>query len=210
MCGRYVSPDVAEIERAFGVTRSPGLTFPRRFNVAPTTLVPVVRGSRELTLARWGLIPYWWNKPKPPASCFNARAEDATTKPMWRDAYRESRCLIPAQGWYEWQAIDGAKQPHYVYRRDRALLAFAGLMSKWREAGKEPIFTCAILTRPASTSLAGIHERMPLVLPPEALEGWLSGSIDADEVGPVELAHHPVSVRVNTAKEDDEDLTRAA
>jgi putative SOS response-associated peptidase YedK len=83
-------------------------------------------------------------------------------------------------------------------------------MSKWREAGKEPIFTCAILTRPASTSLAGIHERMPLVLPPGALEGWLSGSIDADEVGPVELAHHPVSVRVNTAKEDDEDLTRAA
>jgi len=210
MCGRYVSPEVAEIERALGIARSPGLTFPRRFNVAPTTVVPVVRRGRELAPARWGFIPYWWSKPKPPASCFNARAEEVASKPMWRDAYRESRCLVPAEGWYEWQALAGSKQPHYVYRRDRALMCLAGLLSQWRERGKEPIYTCAILTRPASSALSAIHERMPLVLPPEALEGWLDASLDADEVGPVELAHHPVSPRVNAAREDDEKLTEPA
>jgi putative SOS response-associated peptidase YedK len=210
MCGRYVSPDVAEIERLFGVVRSPGLSFPRHFNVAPTTDVPIIRRGRELVIARWGLVPYWWSRPKPPASCFNARAEDVATKPMWRDAYRESRCLVPALGWYEWQRVPGGKRPHYVYRRDGSPVCFAGLLSKWREPGKEPRLTCAILTRPASTSLAAIHERMPLVLPPDALEAWLHASIDADEVGPVELAHHPVSPRVNTANEDDEALTRAA
>jgi len=204
MCGRYVSPEAAEIERAFGVTRSPGLSFPRHFNVAPTTEVPIIRRGRELALARWGFIPFWWGKPKPPASSFNARAEEIATKPLWRDAYRESRCLVPAAGWYEWQAVPGGKRPHYVYRRDGSLFCFAGVSSK------RPILSCAILTRPASAALTPIHPRMPLVLPPEALDAWLEGSIDADEVGPVELAHHPVSTRVNTAKEDDEDLTRAA
>jgi putative SOS response-associated peptidase YedK len=207
MCGRYVSPDVAEIERAFGITRAPGLSFARHFNVAPTAQVPVMRRGRELRLARWGFIPYWWSKPKPPGNTFNARAEDAASKPMWRDAYREYRCLMPAAGWYEWQNIGGAKQPHYVYRRDRALFCFGGVMSKWRARDQESIYTCAILTRPASTALEEIHERMPLVLPPEALDGWLAGSLDADEVGPVELAHHPVATRVNAAKEDDEKLT---
>ena len=204
MCGRYVSPEVAEIERAFGATHTPGLFFSRHFNVAPTTQVPILRRARELALARWGFIPYWWSKPKPPASAFNARAEDIATKPLWRDAYRESRCLIPAAGWYEWQTVVGGKRPHYVYRSDRALFCFAGIMST------RPILSCAILTRPASSALAVIHERMPLVLPPESLDAWLQGAIDADEVGPVELAHHPVDPRVNTAKEDDEALTRPA
>jgi len=204
MCGRYVTPDIAEIERAFGVTRTPGLLFPRHFNVAPTAQVPILRRGRELALARWGFIPYWWSKPKPPASAFNARAEDIATKPLWRDAYRESRCLIPAAGWYEWQAVVGGKRPHYVYRNDRALFCFAGVMSK------RPMISCAILTRPASTQLSAVHARMPLVLPPDALDAWLEGAIDADEVGPVELAHHPVDPRVNTANEDDEALTRPA
>jgi putative SOS response-associated peptidase YedK len=121
MCGRYVAPDIAEIERAFGITHAPGLSFPRHFNVAPTAQVPIVRRGRELLLARWGFIPYWWSKPKPPASAFNARAEDIATKPLWKDAYRESRCVIPAAGWYEWQTVVGGKRPHYVYRRDGAL-----------------------------------------------------------------------------------------
>ena len=204
MCGRYVAPDIAEIERAFGITHAPGLSFPRHFNLAPTAQVPIVRRGRELVLARWGFIPYWWSKPKPPARAFNARAEDIATKPLWKDAYRESRCLIPAAGWYEWQAVVGGKRPHYIYRRDGALFCFAGVMSK------RPMLSCAILTRPASTQLSVIHERMPLVLPPDALDAWLQASIDADEVGPVELAHHPVDPRVNTAKEDDETLTRPA
>jgi len=210
MCGRYVSPETAALERAFGLTRSSGLLFERHYNVAPTAMVPAIRRGRELVQARWGFIPYWWSKPKPPGHCFNARAEDVATKPMWKDAYRESRCLVPAMGWYEWQALPQGKQPHYIYRPDRAPLCFAGLVSRWRERGKEPIFTCSILTRPAVSSLSAIHERMPVVLPDGSFDDWLEGKIEVEETTPGELAHHPVSTRVNSAKLDDEDLTRPA
>ena len=145
MCGRYVSPDDAAIERYFTIDRRSPNPLGERFNVAPTTLVPIVHltsdGQSELCEARWGLIPSWWKQPEPPRLTFNARSEEAASKPMWRQPYRESRCLIPAEGWYEWQeaeAIDRStgevrkvKQPYFIHRESEPVFAFAGLVSWW-------------------------------------------------------------------------------
>jgi putative SOS response-associated peptidase YedK len=224
MCGRYVSPERAAIERAWQVGRGNSNPFGRRYNVLPSTDIPILRanadsGELELAEARWGLIPSWWKQAKPPAYSINARAEDAAGKPMWRHAWRRARCLIPAEGWYEWQAaqrtdpatgeIRAYKQPHYIFRRDRRPVCFAGLMETSPAAG----LTCAILTRAASASVAGIHDRMPVVLPDELLVRWVRSDVDkADEVaGMVKLAqsnfaHYPVSTRLNTARTDEPGL----
>jgi putative SOS response-associated peptidase YedK len=227
MCGRYVSPDTAAIERTWQITRLSGDPFPLRFNVAPTMAVPIIwraAGGLEFTPARWGLVPSWWKQVKPPGNCFNARSEEAASKTMWRDAFRAARCLVPMLGWYEWQEferVDGAtgelkkfKQPHYFFvERDRPG-AFAGLMSTWAAPGQAPVVTCAILTRPASPSAADIHDRMPVVLPIEAQAAWLDPAIvDAAQVAEIvrtaaasNVQHYPVSPRLNAAKNDDEDL----
>src|SRR5512147_2903231 len=147
MCGRYVSPEEAAIERAFHFGRRSGNPFKRRFNVFPTDTIPFLRlpsNSDELELAagRWGFIPHWWKDSKPPKASFNARLEEAAEKPMWRDAWARSRCLVPAEGWYEWKAVElmdpasgeitRAKQPHFIRRADGRLLCFAGLASWWK------------------------------------------------------------------------------
>jgi len=224
MCGRYVSPERAAIERAWQVGRGNSNPFGRRYNVLPGTDIPILRasagtGELELAEARWGLVPSWWKQDKPPANSINARAEEAAGKPMWRHAWRHSRCLIPAEGWYEWQAAQRTdpatgemrpyKQPHYIFRRDRRPVCFAGLM----ETSPSARLTCAILTRAASASVAGVHDRMPVVLPDELLVRWVRPDVDrADEVaGMVKLAqssfaHYPVSTRLNTARTDEPGL----
>ena len=230
MCGRYVSPDTAAIERAWQIGRSTGNPFARRFNVAPTMSVPVLRGgsSGELVLieARWGFIPPWWKQPKPPTNCFNARSEEVAAKPMWRDAYSQARCLVPAEGWYEWSGADridtetgevkNYRQPHFIFRRDRRPLCFAGLMSLWKVDGQVPRITCAILTRAAGDSLREIHDRMPVVLPEESFKAWLDPAlrVPADlnrllESAEAGFERHKVSPRLNSAKADDESLIQA-
>jgi putative SOS response-associated peptidase YedK len=218
MCGRYVSPDIAAIERAWHVGRGNSNPFGRRFNVLPTTNIPIIRanaesGELELAEARWGLIPAWWKQDKPPTYSINARAEEAAAKPMWRDAYRRSRCLIPAEGWYEWQKVGGAKQPHFIFRRDRRPVCFAALMAQWLDEARRPLLSCAILTRDASPSLAEVHDRMPVVLLDELLVRWARPDVQkAEEVaGMVKLAqsefdHYAVSARLNSAKDDRPDM----
>jgi putative SOS response-associated peptidase YedK len=229
MCGRYVSPDTAAIERAWQIARSSGELFPRRFNVAPTISVPILRRAADsagfdLAAARWAFVPAWWRKPKPPGHSFNARSEDATRNSLWRDAYFGARCLIPAEGWYEWQAAERAdpqtgeirayRQPHYIFRADRKLVCFAGLMASLRPANQPALVTCAILTRDASPELAAIHDRMPVVLPEESFERWTDPALhNPVAIGArlacaeTEFAHHPVSTQLNAAMEDDERLT---
>src|SRR4051794_26210482 len=134
MCGRYVAPDNAAIEAAWHIGRRNSNPFPRRFNVAPTMPVQVIAGDREfgeplLLEARWGFVPGWWKQAKPPSHCFNARAEEAASKPTWRYSYRSARCLVPAEGWYEWRDAERAdpvtgelkayRQPHFIARNDR-------------------------------------------------------------------------------------------
>ncbi len=232
MCGRYVSPEQAAIERAWHIGRA-GSPFPRRFNVQPTSMVPILRRSRtsgELTLseARWGLIPNWWKEDKPPRASFNARSEEAADKPMWRQPLRMSRCLLPAEGWYEWQEVEQvdpatgevrkAKQPHFIRLPGGRLFCFAGLMSLWRPPGKdEPLLSCSILTGQAAPQLATIHQRMPLALPDDVHDEWLDPAMK-DGAKALELAraralsrfeHHPVSTRVNYANIDDPGLIEA-
>ena len=233
MCGRYVSPEEAAIEREWHVGRETGNPFPRRFNVRPTMIVPILRrvpapGGLEIAAARWGLIPNWWKEDKPPKLTFNARSEEAASRPMWKTALARARCLIPAEGWYEWQAverIDAAtgevrqvKQPHYIHLRDGGPFCFAGLMSVWSRPGEEiPLLSCSILTKDAAPSVAAVHNRMPIALPNDAHAAWLDPEWkDAGEAiafargrALAEFDHHPVSMRLNAAKDDDPSLIEA-
>lgn len=230
MCGRYVSPDTAAIERAWHVGRGNSNPFPRRFNVLPGTDIPILRGNPargapELAQARWGLIPSWWKQDKPPTHSINARSEEAAAEPMWRQCYRQSRCLVPAEGWYEWKSVEKTdprtgrartyKEPHFIFRRDRKLVCIAGLMAAWSKEGEEPLLTCAILTRAASPSVIDVHDRMPVVLPDELLVRWVRADVQRSEdvAGMIKLAqsafdHYPVSTRLNAAKDDDPELIR--
>lgn len=196
------------------------MPFLQRYNVLPTTLVPIIRRAAdanglELAEARWGLIPHWWKQAKAPTSTINARSEEAGGKPMWRHPYRNARCLIPALGWYEWQErkrTDSAtgevrtyKQPFYLRVDQSAPVAFAGLMSTWTPAGREPQLTCAILTRATSKSAAEIHDRMPVVLRKDVQQEWLNPELkDAAGVAAIirdaaidDVKHHPVRTLVN-------------
>jgi putative SOS response-associated peptidase YedK len=228
MCGRYVSPDTASIERAWHIGRSNSNPFLRHFNVAPTTNIPLIRGNPatgelELIEARWGFVPSWWKQPKLPQHSFNARSEEAAAKVMWRQSFKYSRCLIPAEGWYEWKAVERidertgeirtVKQPYFIFRRDKKLLCFGGLMSVWVTGGDSAKVTCAILTRNAAPLVADIHDRMPVVMPEKVFDRWLSPDITtanevAQLIGSAEsiFLHYLVSTRLNTAKNDDEKL----
>jgi putative SOS response-associated peptidase YedK len=220
MCGRYVSPDQAAIEREWRIGRGNSNPFPRRYNVLPTTLVPILRRAAgvdgfELSEARWGLIPHWWKQAKAPTSTINARSEEAAGKPMWREPFRTARCLVPALGWYEWQELERTdpatgevrryKQPFYLRVDQKAPVAFAGLMATWTPTGGEPQLTCAILTRAPSPSAAEVHDRMPVVLRKDAEEGWLDSALkDAAKVAAIikagavdDVVHHPVRTLVN-------------
>jgi putative SOS response-associated peptidase YedK len=229
MCGRYVSPAEAEIERAWHIGRDSSNPFPRRYNVAPTAQVPVLLRNPEsdrlaLYIARWGLIPHWWKDAKPPRLTFNARAEEAATKPMWRTPLRNARCLVPAAGWYEWKEIErtdpatgeirSAKQPYFIHLPDNRLFCFAGVMSHWSKPNEDPQLSCAFLTTAAAGPLKAVHERMPVALPDDAHAAWLDPALNdgADALTLVRehaltgFAYHPVSTRVNATKNDDQAL----
>ena len=192
MCGRYVSPDSASIERHWRLVRNSGAPFSTRYNVAPTAQIPVLI-SGELRTARWGLIPYWWKQDQPPRLSHNARFEEAATKPMWRDAMRGARCLIPVAGWYEWRQPD--KQPYYFHRNDGQLLALAGLYSIRKDG-----VSCAVLSTAATDRLEAVHERMPLFLDEEGERAWLEKGEIVTRAG--NIAFHPVAKAVNKADND--------
>jgi putative SOS response-associated peptidase YedK len=138
----------------------------------------------EARTMKWGFIPGWWKEARPPRLTINARSEEAPDKPMWRAAFRGTRCLVPAVGWYEWHTesrvetatgeIHDVRQPHFVHLDGLQPLAFAGLWSSWTpEQGAEPLLTFSILTRAATASVAGLHDRMPVVLAESAYDAWL-------------------------------------
>jgi putative SOS response-associated peptidase YedK len=182
MCGRYVitSPPAA-IRALFGYPEQPN--FPPRYNVAPTQPVPIVRladAQRHFALMRWGLIPAWVKDPKGFSLVINARAESVLDKPAFRNAMRRRRCLIPADGFYEWRETGGRKQAFFVRRKDGAPFAFAGLYETWTGPNGEELDTAAIVTTNANRTLSVIHDRMPVILPVEAFDLWLDcAKVDA-------------------------------
>ncbi len=163
----------------------------RRWNIPPTSLAPIVVGSgevRALELARWGFVPHWWKKPLSEAPLvFNARSEDASRKPFFRDAYRNAHCLVPAQGYYEWNGPKGAKQPWYIsVETNEPGICFAGL---WSQVSLPDFsgMSFAIMTRLAMEPIADIHPRMPVILAATAYEDWLGGA-PLDELAQIDAA----------------------
>ena len=204
MCGRFVAPDQASIEREWGLTHPQAAgalaaAFAElskvRYDVRPTTRAIILRnpqsGEIETAAAKWGLVPCWWKQEKPPASTFNARSEDAAGKPMWRDAYRKARCLVPVKGWYEWRvesppgSTKPMKQRYFMRRKDRGLIYLAGLYSdRTNPVTGECELTYTILTRAAAGRLAEFHDRMPVIFSRDVGEEWLDPKItDKDRVG---------------------------
>ncbi len=182
MCGRYAITSAPEAIRAlFGFMEHPN--FPPRFNVAPTQPSPVVRlvdGRRSFALVRWGLIPSWVKDPRTFSLLINARGESLLDKPAFRNAMRRRRCLIPADGFYEWKQEGERKRPFFVRPRSRQPLAFAGLWECWIGPNGEELETACIVTTNANRTLRAIHDRMPAVIPAAAFDLWLDGArVDA-------------------------------
>ncbi len=217
MCGRFtLATPLDEVARLFGAELDPTEGFPARYNIAPTEPIPVVRhrpdGRREVRLLRWGLLPSWVSDPDDFPTLLNARAESLERKPAFQDALRERRCVMPADGFYEWREENG-RQPYYVRSRQRAPFAFAGLWERWLGPDGRPVESCTIITTEANDLLRPLHDRMPAILSPEARERWLDAALPPDAVRTClrpadagELEVFAVSRRVNRVEEDDPGL----
>jgi putative SOS response-associated peptidase YedK len=216
MCGRFVitSPPEA-LRRIFGYLEQPN--FPPRHNIAPTQPIPVIiveNGARHFHLMRWGLIPSWVKDPRKFALLINARSETVVEKPAFKNAIRRRRCLIPADGYYEWQVVDGRKRPFFIYRRDHQPLGLAGVAETWMGPNGEELDTVAIVTTAASAELSTLHHRVPVAIDEVDFARWLDCSEDSAEPVLALMAPpragtfvwHQVSTRVNHADNDDAQL----
>lgn len=216
MCGRFnLRTPTHQLVEIFDLVRVPDAAdLAPRYNIAPTQPVAAIRQTdlgRELALLRWGLIPPWADDPKIGNRMINARAETVATKPAFRSAFRERRCLIPADGFYEWKRLDSRrKQPYCIATDDGSPLALAGLWERWRRGG-ESIESCTILTTEANELLAEMHDRMPVVLPRDAWDRWLDpDGRDVDELQSllvpfpaVQMRAWPVSPLVNNPRHEE-------
>lgn len=198
--------------KVFGVQVPP--TLPERFNIAPSQLVLAVRekpGShqRELVALKWGLVPFWADDPEIGNQMANARSETAASKPAFRSSFRARRCLIVADGFYEWQARGGRKQPYYIKLKSGKPFGIGGLWDRWDKEG-ELVESCTILTCDANEPMMAIHERMPVVIPPERFAAWLDPvEHDVAKLSRLlrpfysdEMTAYPVSTLVNNVKQD--------
>jgi putative SOS response-associated peptidase YedK len=178
--------------------------------------VPIVRvaasGARELVAVRWGLVPRWAKDPAIGSKMINARGETVASKPSFRTAFRRHRCLIPANGFYEWMpAADGRKQPVLIAMKDGSVFAFAGLYERWLTGDGEPLDSCTILTTDANDLLRAVHDRMPVIVPADQYARWLDPAQDGPQalVAPypsAAMTWWPVSSRVNSVRHDDASL----
>jgi putative SOS response-associated peptidase YedK len=219
MCGRYAITSAPEAIRAlFRYPEQPN--FPPRYNVAPTQPIPIVRlneGKRQFALVRWGLLPSWVKDPKTFTLLINARGESVIDKPAFRAAMKRRRCLIPADGFYEWKPVAGRKQPYFVRLKSGAPMALAGLWETWMGPNGEELDTAAIITTRANRLLMPIHDRMPVIVPPEAFDLWLdTAKVDAATaaalIAPAAenlLEAYEVSTAVNRIANDNPKLVEA-
>jgi putative SOS response-associated peptidase YedK len=213
MCGRYnLIISATELVRFFQVAE--GLDFTPRYNIAPTQTAPIIRAGmgetgREILAARWGLLPRWSKEPATRFPLINARSETAAEKVSFKGPFRKRRCLVPANGFYEWKKTGKEKVPHLFRRKDQAPLAFAGLWEIWGQ-GADAITSYTILTAEAGEMMQGIHDRMPIILPEEAFDAWLNPDLkDTTEVqsllvpsDPADFEAFPVGTYVSNARND--------
>ncbi len=218
MCGRFTAKLTwRQLHDLYEITapepRQDEHDLKPRYNVAPTDVMPVCRltrqGQREITMLKWGLIPFWATDPKMGYRTINARAETVATAPAFREAFKRRRCLVPASGFYEWRKRAGVgKQPYLIQMRDGAAFSFAGLWERW-DKGQAPVETFTIITAAANLLVAQLHNRMPVILDPKDYDAWL---IAGDTAIPLALLQpfpsqlmtaHAVSKRVNNVINDD-------
>jgi putative SOS response-associated peptidase YedK len=214
MCGRYTltNPDPARLRARFDILESVDVDDPPRFNIAPTDPVLAVRRldrGRELGRLRWGLVPGRWAEKKGARPLINARAETLPRQPAFAESFRERRCLIPADGFYEWLSDERGKRPVWLSRLDGELFAFAGLWSRVQRAEGEILHGCAIVTCPPNELIRPIHDRMPVVLPTEAEADWLDPDSETEDLlgllvpaAEGTLVAREVSDLVNDVRED--------
>lgn len=225
MCGRFIQysdPEVYaacfDLELDLDPGRGAAEPTRRRFNLAPTQMAYVIRagadGRRHLDLLRWGLIPFWSKGPDNRYQMINARAETVADKPAYRAAFRARRCLVPAEGFYEWRTQGRLKQPYLIRRAEPVPFAMAGLWEHWRDRGRpggEEIHSFTLIVTDANAAIRPLHDRMPVVLPPEHYATWLDqGERDTARLlallqpAPADgWALEPVSTRVNSPRDDD-------
>ena len=212
MCGRFVlTTDGDVIQMAFNLTTMPDMLSPR-FNIAPSQPIAVITNEQPdtLTFHKWGLIPSWSKDLAIGNRMINARSETAAEKPSFRAAFRRRRCLIPTDGFFEWHKLADRKQPMFIHLKDQPVFAFAGLWEVWYSPEGDEIRSATILTTEPNDFMATIHNRMPVILPPEDYESWLA----PDEQKPADLqplmrpftadqmAAYPVSTFVNRPSND--------
>lgn len=214
MCGRFtLTVSASVLAGLFDLDEPPN--YRPRFNIAPTQVVPVVRsgsgGEREWALCRWGLIPSWAKESKIGARMINARSETAASKPSFRKALSDRRCLIPTDGFFEWAKTPEGKQPFHIRFSDRRAFAFGGMWERWPQPSGEVIDSFTILTTSPNAVAAPIHDRMPVILAPEVWKEWLTAAPLAPDRrealfaphAPDEMERTAVSKRVNSPANDD-------
>lgn len=225
MCGRYVSPNEAAIEREFNLGRRNWRFAETRYNVGPTMTVPIVLQSEQELVgesARWGLIPSWWKKEVPPTLTFNARSEEAAEKPMWRQSLKSARCLMPAEGWYEWNEHEQVRtesgrqsnQPYFFHVPGQPVVSIAGMWTVWRAPSGTEVLSCALLTREAEGDITSIHHRMPVVLSRDQYSEWLAPGTSTERIKELvrssrtDFEAYRVSTKVNSTRNESPDLAR--
>jgi putative SOS response-associated peptidase YedK len=214
MCGRFtLHSRLILLLQQFALEAGPELA--PRYNIAPTQLVPVIHRQeghrgRSMTLMRWGLIPSWAKDASIGNRLINARADSVATKPSFRSAFKRRRCLVPADGYYEWQRQEGAKQPFYIRLQDESPFAIAGLWETWHAGRPDQIDSFTLITTDANEATAAIHDRMPAILDPANYDRWLDP--DFDEAAPLvemlrpldfaEVKAEPISTYVNNPRNE--------
>jgi putative SOS response-associated peptidase YedK len=223
MCGRYrLSRRKQLVEEHFDSAPWDDDWSPR-YNIAPTQPIPVIRQNprepiRELSVMKWGLIPHWAKDSSGAAGMINARSETAATKPAFRDPLKFRRCLIPADGFYEWSREGRAKQPYCFEVDNGEFFAFAGLWDGWKDASGNWVRTCSILTTTPNSVTSAVHDRMPVVLDPDSYDLWLDPGMTKVEavselLKPCDarlMRRYPVSMRINHVANDDEECSAPA
>ena len=215
MCGRFtLTTDPADLQEAFEWVNFGNAILTPRFNIAPTQPIAVIAntGGNKLDFFTWGLVPFWAKDPSIGNRMINARAETLAEKPSFRNAYKRRRCLILADGFYEWQKMPGGKtkRPTYIHLQDRKPFAFAGLWEEWNSPDGSQILSATIITTEPNELVQPIHNRMPVILPESAYERWLTpGEVDSQTFSSLllpydsrQMATYPVSLMVNNPRND--------
>lgn len=210
MCGRFVvATPMMTIFEYFDIHDPRIDNLPSRYNVAPTTPIAIVRDTGEARIAEtatWGFTPSWAKALDDGPRPINARSETVAESRLFRRAYEQRRCLIPADGYYEWQASSGKrKQPYYIHRTDSQLMAFAGIWEAWHEGQSDGIVSAAILTTPANEAMKTLHDRMPLIIERDAWDDWLLGDDPGELLRPApaeRLTWHPVDRAVGNTRNE--------